>query len=45
MLSNGADIRILQIIRTYSSIKVTENYTHVEKSVLKDIYRNVKIGE
>lgn len=45
MLSNGADIRILQELLGHSSIKTTENYTHVEKSVLKDIYRNIKIGE
>lgn len=45
MLENGADIRILQELLGHSSIKTTEIYTHVEKSVLKDIYRNVKIGE
>ena len=45
LLENGADIRMVQEILGHASIKTTEIYTHVEKSILKKIYQSVKIGE
>ena len=45
LLENGDDIRMVQEILGHASIKTTEIYTHVEKSILKKIYESVKIGE
>ena len=36
---------MVQEILGHASIKTTEIYTHVEKSILKKIYQSVKIGE
>ncbi len=45
LLSNGADIRIVQEILGHSNIATTEVYTHVEKSELKNIYNKIGIGD
>ncbi|MBF4805179.1 MAG: tyrosine recombinase [Pseudoleptotrichia goodfellowii] len=45
LLSNGADIRIVQEILGHANISTTEIYTHVEKSDLKRIYNKIKIGD
>ena len=45
LLSNGADIRIVQEILGHANISTTEIYTHVEKSDLKKIYNKIKIGD
>lgn len=45
LLGNGADIRIVQEILGHVNITTTEIYTHVEKSKLKIIYDNIKLGD
>lgn len=45
LLSNGADIRIVQEILGHVNITTTEIYTHVDKKELKKIYDRVKIGD
>lgn len=45
LLSNGADIRIVQEILGHANISTTELYTHVEKSDLKKIYNKIRIGD
>lgn len=45
LLSNGADIRIVQEILGHVNITTTEIYTHVDKKELKKIYDKVKIGD
>ena len=45
LLGNGADVRIVQEILGHANITTTEIYTHVEKSKLKMIYDNIKLGD
>ena len=45
LLGNGADVRIVQEILGHANITTTEVYTHVEKSKLKMIYNNIKLGD
>lgn len=45
LLENRADIRIVQEIMGHSSIATTELYTHVDKSVIRNIYDTIKIGD
>lgn len=45
LLKNGLDIRYVQEILGHSSITTTEHYTHVEKSKLKSIYDNIRLGD
>lgn len=45
MLENGADIKMVQELLGHASISTTEIYTHVEKSTLKKIYENIKLGD
>ncbi len=45
LLGNGADVRIVQEILGHANITTTEIYTHVEKSKLKMIYNNIKLGD
>ncbi len=45
LLGNGADIRIVQEILGHANISTTEIHTHVEKSKLKNIYDNIKLGD
>lgn len=45
LLENKADIRIVQEIMGHASIATTELYTHVEKSVIRNMYDKIKIGD
>ena len=45
LLGNSADIRVVQEILGHANITTTEVYTHVEKSKLKMIYNNIKLGD
>ena len=45
LLGDNADTRIVQEIFGYASITTMETCTHVEKSKLKKIYNNIKLGD
>ena len=45
LLGNSADICVVQEILGHANITTTEVYTHVEKSKLKMIYNNIKLGD
>ena len=43
LLNNGVDIRYLQELLGHSSIAATQVYTHVSKSLLRDIYMSTHL--
>lgn len=45
LLENDADVRIIQEILGHSNIITAKVCTHVEKSKLKMIYNNIKLGD
>lgn len=45
LLGDNADTQIVQEIFGYASITTMETCTHVEKSKLKKIYNNIKLGD